>query len=207
MKVVPFNEAYLPQTIQLTNDHWKKEYDGQSDDLKNIVFEFLVRKNYYKSTYDLMIIEDDILRGILFGYSKSMRNDAREWLDIQMSKLNEKEKSIVNTLANYLFRFDELIDMHLTQKDRKVALIISNIQGGGTALLNKFTDNSKADFIENIFLWTDSTCNHSYYPKRGFELFFTDKSKLEQSQDEIIETMFYKKKLEYKNGEISLSTK
>jgi len=124
-----------------------------------------------------------------------MQNDAREFLDSQLSKLNEKEQSIVNTLANYLCRFDDLMDTYLTEKDRKVALIISNIQGGGTALLSKFTDNAKADFQDNIVLWTDSTCNHSYYPKRGFELFFTDISKLEQSQDETIETMFYKKKI------------
>lgn len=88
------------------------------------------------------------------------------------------------------------MDTYLTDKDRKVALIISNIKGGGTELLNEFTENAKADLIENIVLWTASTCNHSYYPKRGYELFFTDISKLEQSQDETIETMFYKKKIE-----------
>lgn len=196
MKIIPFNEKYFPQAIQLVDNHWRKEYDGQSETLKNIVFEFVARKNYYKSAYDLMIIEDDILRGILFGYSKDMNNDAREWLDSQLSKLNEKEQSIVNTLANYLSKFDELMDTYLTDKDRKVALIISNIKGGGTELLNEFTENAKADLIENIVLWTDSTCNHSYYPKRGYELFFTDISKLEQSQDETIETMFYKKKIE-----------
>lgn len=196
MKIVPFNEVYIPQAIQLIDNHWRKEYEGQSDTLKNVVFEFVARKNYYKSEYDLMIVEDDILRGILFGYSKDMQNDARKWLDSQMSRLNEKEHSIVNTLANYLFKFDELMDTYLTDKDRKVALIISNIQGGGTALLSEFTANAKAYFMEHIYLWTDSTCNHSYYPKRGFELFFTDNSKLEQSQDETIETMFYKKKIE-----------
>lgn len=199
MKIVPFNEAYLQQVIQLTDDYWNKEYEGQSDTLKKIVFEFIVRKNYYKSEYDLMIIEDDVLRGILFGYSKDMQNDVKEWLDSQMPKLNEKETSIVNTLANYLFGFDELMDTHLTENDRKVALFISNIQGGGTALLNQFSDNSKFDSIENIYLWTDSTCNHSYYPKRGFELFFTERYKLEQSQDETIETMFYRKKLDCYN--------
>lgn len=196
MNIIPFNEKYFLQAIQLVDNHWRKEYDGQSETLKNIVFEFVARKNNYKSAYDLMIVEDDILRGILFGYSKDMNNDAREWLDSQLSKLNEKEQSIINTLANYLFRFDDLMDTYLTDNDRKVALIISNIQGGGTALLNEFTENAKADFKENIVLWTDSTCNHSYYPKRGFELFFTDISKLEQSQDETIETMFYKKKIE-----------
>lgn len=196
MNIIPFNEKYFLQAIQLVDNHWRKEYDGQSETLKNIVFEFVARKNNYKSAYDLMIVEDDILRGILFGYSKYMNNDAREWLDSQLSKLNENEQSIINTLANYLFRFDDLMDTYLTDNDRKVALIISNIQGGGTALLNEFTENAKADFKENIVLWTDSTCNHSYYPKRGFELFFTDISKLEQSQDETIETMFYKKKIE-----------
>lgn len=196
MKIIPYNEKYFPQAIQLVDNHWRKEYDGQSETLKNIVFEFVTRKNYYKSAYDLMIIEDDILRGILFGYSKDMNNDAREWLKSQLSKLNEKEQLIVNTLGNYLYKFDELMDTYLTDKDRKVALIISNIKGGGTALLNEFTENAKADLIENIVLWTDSTCNHSYYPKRGYELFFTDISKLEQSQDETIETMFYKKKIE-----------
>lgn len=195
MKILPFNEAYLQQVVQLTDDYWNKEYEGQSDTLKNIVFEFIVRKNYYKSEYDLMIIEDDLLRGIIFGYSKDMQNDVKEWLDSQMAKLDEKETSIVNTLANYLIGFDELMDTHLTVNDRKVALFISNIKGGGTELLNQFCDNSKVDSIENIYLWTDSTCNHSYYPKRGFELFFTEKYKLEQLQDATIETMFYKKKL------------
>lgn len=157
---------------------------------------FQLTKNEWK---ELITICDNLPDGVQYSPATPFAF-TEQGVAMLSSVLNSDRAVAVNIQIMRVFtKIRQMLtdnDGYLTDKDRKVALIISNIKGGGTELLNEFTENAKADLIENIVLWTDSTCNHSYYPKRGYELFFTDISKLEQSQDETIETMFYKKKIE-----------
>lgn len=85
------------------------------------------------------------------------------------------------------------MDHYIKERDVKVSFFISNTKGAGTMLLDYFTEHCKLKDINYIYLWTDSTCNHSFYPKKGFSLFFEDKEGFASTATDRFSTMFYKK--------------
>jgi hypothetical protein len=196
MEILPFDEVYLPQVINLMMSYWNQNSDEKiSDDLNNLIYEFTVKNNYYHNEYNYMIIENNVVKAIIFGYRYGQKNDAIGWLESQKKKLNVNEISNLEPIIQYITGYDQLMDSYLTINDLKISLFISSIPGGGTALLNHFFDKAKSNAINEIYLWTDTTCNHTYYPKRGFDLFFTESNNLDETSNETIDTLFYKKKI------------
>lgn len=191
MTIVPFEDLYQPQVIEMTYQYCKKDYQGQSEAFIPTVSELIVRKNYYDSQYALMFLQANEVRGILFSYKKGDQNDAATWLEKRKIGMPKKNLDIIKSLTDYLYRYDNLMDSYLTNDDRKVSLFISDFKGAGTALLNHYITQCQEQGVKQIFLWTDSTCNHAYYPRKGFELFFTE----EKASDGNFTTMFYKRKL------------
>lgn len=195
MTIVPFEVQYLPQVIEMTSQYWKKDYEGQSEAFIRIVSELIVRKNYYDNQSALMFMQANEVRGILFSYKKGDQSDAAAWLGHRKIGMPQENLDIINNLTDYLYRYDNLMDSYITNEDRKVSLFISDFKGAGTALLNHYINQCQEQGVKQIFLWTDSSCNHDYYPNRGFELFFTEDNASKASTDANFTTMFYKKKL------------
>lgn len=195
MTIAPFEEQYLPQVIEMTYQFWKKDYDGQSESFIRTVSELIVRKNYYGSQNALMFLQANEVRGILFSYKKGDENDAAAWVEQRKIGMPQENFDIINSLTDYLYRYDNLMDSYLTNDDRKVSLFISNFKGAGTTSLNHYINQCQEQGVKQIFLWTDSTCNHAYYPSRGFELFFTENNAFTASTEANFTTMFYKKNL------------
>lgn len=96
---------------------------------------------------------------------------------------------------DYLSNSDDLLATYMTDNDIKLALIISNKRGYGAEILKHFINESQVKGKEKIYLWTDSSCNHEYYPKRGFEeILCVDNANANQNE-EAYQTLFYRKKI------------
>src|SRR5690606_23191029 len=123
------------------------------------------------------------------------QNDALEWVGQQRKKFTAAERTIMDNQIDYLGKSDDLLATYLTDNDLKIALIISNKRGYGTEILNHFIKESQAKGKDSIYLWTDSSCNHGYYPKWGFEEILCVDNANANSFDEAYRTLFYCKKI------------
>ena len=67
---------------------------------------------------------------------------------------------------NYQMKIKEYMD----NNSICIGLLASVIPGGGTKLIKKLIKDAKDNNIDNIYLWTDETCNYSYYEKFRFKV-------------------------------------
>lgn len=185
----------LPDVIDMTFEQWKESYTGQTDEFIKKASEFIVRKNYYDNEFSYKIVKDGIIIAFLFGCHKQETNDALDWVAKEMKNKTESEIEIMENSVHYLTKFDNLLSTYMTENDMKVALIISNKRGYGTILLNHFMSICTDRKNEYLYLWTDTTCNHQYYPKQGFEEIMSVENSNLNSKVEDFQTIFYKKRI------------
>ena len=195
MKISKLNTSDLPQVNNMAFEAWKDAYAGQSQDFIEKVSEFIVRKNYYDNEYAYKIVEDGAIKAILFGCEKDEKNDALEWVGHQRKDLTGPELVIMDNQIDYLLKSDDLLATYLTDNDIKLALIISDKRGYGTEILKHFITESQVKGKDKMYLWTDSTCNHEYYPKRGFEEVLRIDNANANKIEEAYQTLFYSKKI------------
>ena len=195
MEISKLYNSDLPQVYEMAFEAWKDAYPGQSDAFIRKVSEFIMRKNYYENAYRYKISEDGIIRAILLGCEKNDKNDALEWVELQTKNLQGSELLIMNNQKDYLVKSDDLLATFLTDNDIKLALFISNKRGYGTKLLNHFMEESQMKGKDKMYLWTDSSCNHHYYPKQGFEEVLSVGNANANIIKEDYRTLFYCKKI------------
>lgn len=131
----------------------------------------------------------------MFGCEKDEKNDALEWVGHQRKDLTGPELVIMDNQIDYLLKSDDLLATYLTDNDIKLALIISDKRGYGTEILKHFITESQVKGKDKMYLWTDSTCNHEYYPKRGFEEVLRIDNANANKIEEAYQTLFYSKKI------------
>ena len=54
--------------------------------------------------------------------------------------------------------------------DVKLSLFISNQKGCGKLLLQAMMEEFQCRSLRHLYLWTDTSCTHEYYPQHGFTL-------------------------------------
>lgn len=192
MMITRLNSRDLPEVIDMTFEQWKESYAGQTDGFIKKASEFIVRKNYYDNEFSYKIVEDGIIRAILFGCHKQETNDALDWVAKEMKNMTESEIEIMDNQVHYLTKFDNLLSTYMTGNDMKIALIISNKRGYGTILLNHFISICTKRKRDDLYLWTDTTCNHQYYPKQGFGEIMSVENSNPNTKEEGYQTIFYK---------------
>ena len=55
-----------------------------------------------------------------------------------------------------------------SEREFEVIRAFEAVQGCGKQLLAEVVALAKAEGYENLYLWTDSSCNHGYYAHHGF---------------------------------------
>ena len=58
----------------------------------------------------------------------------------------------------------------MSHEDVKLSLFISLKKGYGQELLNTIVQEFRKHNFKKMYLWTDTSCNHDYYPNHGFTL-------------------------------------
>lgn len=76
-----------------------------------------------------------------------------------------------------------------------LSFFLSAVQGCGKQLLAEVVAGAKRDGYENLYLWTDSSCNHSYYARHGFEKVAEFKSDEWKTNSNDYLTYIYRKSL------------
>ena len=88
-------------------------------------------------------------------------------------------------MREYFIDTAKKVYCHMTAgRDLYLAFFISAVPGCGKMLLNEFSQKAKADGYENMYLWTDSSCDHNYYDHHHFEKVAEFKSGEWEADDE-----------------------
>ena len=75
----------------------------------------------------------------------------------------------------------------------KLSLFISNQKGCGKQLLQAMMDEFQRRELKKLYLWTDTSCTHEYYPQHGFTLVGQFLSEVYDSYAPGYTTYIYKK--------------
>lgn len=189
MEVRHFLDTDIEHASKIAYKVWGDLYTRESDELQNLIYEFMV--HYYDLNRDFSFsIFDEKLNGFLFAASKHDKNNSYEGYLENLKKLDEKEQKIGKDLLEYLNECGKAVKEQMNDDDIMLGLFISQEKGCGKALLTKLTDTCKEKNIKNIYLWTDTTCDHDYYDKNNFTL-VNEVETLVNAQK--IRTIIYKK--------------
>lgn len=169
MKVRHFLDTDIEHASKIAHKVWGDLYTRESDELQNLIYEFMV--HYYDLNRDFSFsIFDEKLNGFLLAASKHDKNNSYEGYLENLKKLDEKEQKIGKDLLEYLNECGKAVKEQMNDDDIMLGLFISQEKGCGKTLLTKLTDTCKEKNIKNIYLWTDTTCDHDYYDKNNFTL-------------------------------------
>lgn len=169
MQIRNFTDNDISCASKIAHRVWGDLYTNESPELQNLIYEFTV---YY---YDLnrefsFSIRDEKLNGFLLAATKYDKNNSKETYLEKLKTLDEKEQKIGRDLIDYLETCGKAVKKHMNDDDIMLGLFISQEKGCGKILLSRLTEICREKNIKNIYLWTDTTCDHDYYDKNNFTL-------------------------------------
>ena len=114
---------------------------------------------------------DEGFKGFILAARKADVNNSYEKLKSRVEKLRDKkERQIALELYSYLESCGKSVKEVMNEDDIMLGLFVSIQRGCGRKLLEKLVETCRENRIKNIYLWTDTTCDYTYYQKNEFEL-------------------------------------
>lgn len=194
-----FKNHDIRNASELTHLVWGDFYKKENTKVQNLIYNFTLR--YYdlnrKFSYSILNKNGD-LKGFLFAFKKEDENDCLNTLNIMVKTINNE-----GTILFELYEFLQLCGCEtkkfMNEKDIMIGLFVSIQKGCGKILLSQLILDCQKRKLKNLYLWSDTTCDYTYYQKHNFELMKETKTTLNNKE---IKFYIYKKNindlLEYK---------
>lgn len=80
-------------------------------------------------------------------------------------------------------------------EDLYLSFFISSVPGCGKKLLAEVVELARTEGYKHLYLWTDSSCNHSYYAHHQFEKVAEFKSDEWKNDSDEYLTFIYRKSI------------
>lgn len=172
MTIEKFTEEDIREAAELAYPVWGEGHaaDGQGEEFGLLMCEYIIRYGWYGAPYALKITDNGKMVGCILAGKITQENGYNEWLEAQLPTLNDKQKAEALTLRDYFGKTSPKVHSYMVaERDLYLSFFISAVQGCGKQLLAEVVALAKAEGYENLYLWTDSSCNHGYYAHHGFE--------------------------------------
>ena len=153
----------------------------------------LARYNYYDPALSFQIVDEEGIQGVCWAYVPGETNDADAWVKSAATRLTDEERKETYAHVDYLKSIDAAVCEMMGSKDVKISFLITQKRGYGAALLKHVMKVLSERGFENVFLWTDSSCNWQFYLKHGFELVHEERSALYCTPEEDFKFMVFRK--------------
>ncbi len=184
LRVTPFDERFLPKIVEWVRPLWSmvdKENSASTmdwrDESTDLDVEFIVRHNIFGNEFALQLTGAEAgagggeeLLAVSFAAGKHEENDALEWLAPKLAGLSQRERDGLQLVVDYLEDMDRRTCRQMTEEDIRLTLFASSQPGCGRLILEELEGRLRAEGFASLYLWTDSDCNHRWYPRHGFEL-------------------------------------
>lgn len=165
-----FEDSDIVEAGAIAHLTWGDMYADESRDLQNLIYEFMV--GYYDLNRKFSFsCSDEGFKGFILAARKADVNNSYEKLKSRVEKLRDKkERQIALELYSYLESCGKSVKEVMNEDDIMLGLFVSIQRGCGRKLLEKLVETCRENRIKNIYLWTDTTCDYTYYQKNEFEL-------------------------------------
>ena len=191
MQIEPFSPDNLDFVEEMVTSVW-----GSPDNRPEFDHAFcghLARYNYIDPELSFQMVDEDGLQGVCWAHAPGKTNDADAWLERAAKGLTGKERAETYAHADYLKSIDTAVCRMMGPKDVKISFLITQKRGYGTLLLKHVVKILSERGFQNVYLWTDSSCNWQFYPKHGFELVHEERSGLYSTPEEDFKFMVFRK--------------
>ncbi|WP_138753562.1 GNAT family N-acetyltransferase [Paenibacillus sinopodophylli] len=169
---------------------WGYILKDETEEFKRFITEYSVRVDKVSYGYSYGYNDPEPVAFLLVAepYDKEYSDI---WYDECIKRFSNREQIIAQEYQEYFAENAKALTKHMQPGDLKISFLISSQRGCGSILLNHLEEICRREGGKALYLWTDTTCNHSYYDKKGFE-------KVEQcvhdlSDGEVLTTMIYRK--------------
>ena len=172
MKIEEFTEKDIREASHLAYPVWGVNYiaDGQGEKFGLLMCEYIIRYGWYGAPYAFKITDKGKMAGCILAGNIKQDNGYNEWIDELMPTFNDKQREAALALRDYFGKTSPKVYRYMqADKDLYLSFFLSAVQGCGKQLLAEVVAGAKRDGYEKLYLWTDSSCNHSYYARHGFE--------------------------------------
>ena len=126
---------------------------------------------FYAPSLALKAVGDDgMIHGVLFANFHDDKADVSQWRENIEAQMTDHERERFRLLADYMLEVDGKTVQCMSDGDVKLSLFISNQKGCGKLLLQAMMEEFQCRSLRHLYLWTDTSCTHEYYPQHGFTL-------------------------------------
>ena len=191
MIIRPFQKHDLCQAEGLAKNIWAELEPHIPVHERTPVYRLLVRYyTHFDSPFNFAAEENGQLCGFLLAFEPSA--PSQDLLKELFQEFRDRDNA-------YLLRYKAYLDGNHHQEilmtspgEVILGLFASSVRGAGRKLLKTFAEKALSLGKKGLILWTDETCDHSYYPAHGFQEIA--RMPANPSIDEMqLNTIFYKK--------------
>lgn len=198
MRIETFKETDIKEAAQLAYPVWGVGHaaNGQGERFGLLMCEYIVRYGWYGAPYAFKITNNGKMVGCILAGNITQKNGYNEWLESIMPELNQKQIEEALALREYFDTTGPKVYSQMNpEEDLYLSFFISAIQGCGKRLLAEVISLARSEGYKNLYLWTDSSCNHGYYTHHGFEKISEFKSNEWKNDSNDYLTFIYKKRI------------
>ena len=201
MNLEPFDAKYIPEIVGWVTPLWSMmDLDADvSEKLSNkkqdLDVEFIVRHNIFYNEFAFQLVQEKELQAVAFAARKEEENDALQWLEENSGHLSAKEAESLQRVVVYLEQMDAKTCSFMEKDDIRLSLFASSQRGCGGMILQQLEERLRDAGFKFMYLWTDSDCNHQWYPNHGFTLVEAEGNETFSTPDKNFMTYIFKKKL------------
>lgn len=210
MHVEPFDSKNIPELVRWVTPLWSMmDFDtgtsmmdwdtNMSNKIKgrklDLDVEFIVRHNIFYNEFAFQLVQEKELQAVAFAARKDEENHALQWLEENSGHLSAKEAESLQRVVVYLEQMDAKTCSFMEKEDIRLSLFASSQRGCGGMILQQLEERLRDAGFKGMYLWTDSDCNHQWYPTHGFTLVEAARNETFSTPDKNFMTYIFKKKL------------
>lgn len=168
MKIESFDKRNLHKIVEWVKPIWSMV--DWTEDFKSLDVEFIVRHNIFENDFALQLTSNQELLAVAFAAGREEENDSLLWLEPRKKELPLTEQNSLQLVAEYLEYMDKKTCSLMKEDAIRLTLFASGRKGLGSLILDELQQRLRSAGFKTMYLWTDSDCNHQWYPQHGYTL-------------------------------------
>jgi GNAT superfamily N-acetyltransferase len=187
LKFKKYNKKYLKSCGELIRTTWKLEKEFENPKKVNLIYEYYLMCCIIYSEYlEILVDEDDNVKGLIFGsiedkniklllkYKlKVITRDFWAFYNLILGNFGEFKEALI--FKRNIDSMDKMGEAYANEFDSETTLFIVSPElrgmGYGKKLMDRYIKFCKQNKLYKIFLWTELSCNFTFYEKYGFKLY------------------------------------
>ena len=194
MEISVIEPENLNAVVSLADRCWGHYYTDFGEVYARTMAECLVRDAYTDRELALKICEGGELLGVAIASPAGVAADIEQWAAERMAAMSSEECEWFCRMRDYMEEADSKTLALMDSDDAKMSLFISVRRGCGRRLLETMMQRLRGRGMKRLYLWTDDSCTHEYYPSHGFRLVASYADSRYSTPQEPFRTYIYCKK-------------